>query len=74
MRRKGNPPEDGACVSGYVCTIIVDDYDAYAAKILAAGGTEALPKMALVGMAWQGYFKDNDGNIFGLHQPDEKAA
>ncbi|MBI5221317.1 MAG: VOC family protein [Candidatus Magasanikbacteria bacterium] len=73
-RRKGNPPEDGAGVSGYVCTVVVDNYDAYAQKILSAGGTIALPKMAIAGMAWQGYFKDNDGNIFGLHQADEKAA
>ena len=30
----------------------------------------ALPKMALEGMAWQGYFLDTEGNTFGLHQPD----
>lgn len=64
-------PEQGS--NAYVCTIVVDNYDAYAAKILAAGGVEAIPKMALTGMAWQGYFIDVDGNTFGLHQADKDA-
>ncbi len=73
LRRHGPAPENGAAVNGYVCTMVVDNYDAFGEKILAAGGTVALPKMALVGMAWQGYFKDPDGNIFGLHQADTNA-
>jgi predicted enzyme related to lactoylglutathione lyase len=73
VRRMGPPPADHAPVMGYVCTLEVGDYDAIAEKILAHGGTVALPKMALIGMAWQGYFKDTEGNIFGLHQPDTNA-
>lgn len=72
-RKEPTPPSDGAPVNAYVCTMAVDDYDAIAKKILEAGGTEALPKFALAGMAWQGYFKDTEGNIFGIHQPDENA-
>ena len=30
--------------------------------------------MALVGMAWQGYSLDTEGNTFGIHQPDPEAA
>jgi predicted enzyme related to lactoylglutathione lyase len=51
----------------------VEDYDATEAKILAAGGQLALPKYALPGMAWQGYYLDTEGNTFGIHQPDESA-
>ena len=51
----------------------VDSYDETAAKVLAAGGKEAMPKFALAGMAWQGYFLDTEGNTFGLHQPDANA-
>jgi predicted enzyme related to lactoylglutathione lyase len=40
---------------------------------LAEGGTIAQPKFALIGMAWQGYFLDTEGNTFGLHQADSKA-
>lgn len=57
-----------------VLTMGVEDFDATAATIEAAGGQVALPKMALTGMAWQGYFLDTEGNTFGIHQPDENAA
>lgn len=73
IRRKGPAPTEGQPVNAYVSTVIVDNYDEVAAKILAAGGIVAAPKMALIGMAWQGYFKDTEGNIFGLHQADKDA-
>ena len=44
-----------------------------AKKILAAGGVVAMPKFALTGMAWQGYYLDTEGNTFGIHQPDPNA-
>jgi hypothetical protein len=73
MERMGTAPVDGAAVNAYVCTVQVDDYDTIHERIMSAGGTVALPKMALVGMAWQGYYKDLEGNIFGVHQPDPEA-
>ena len=42
-------------------------------KILDAGGRVAMPKFALLGMAWQGYYLDTEGNTFGVHQPDPEA-
>ncbi len=65
-------PEQGT--NAYVCTVVVDDYDATERRILDAGGRVALPKTALVGMAWQGYYLDTEGNTFGVHQPDPEAA
>ena len=65
-------PEQGT--NAYVCTVQVDDYDATERKILDAGGQVALPKAALAGMAWQGYYLDTEGNTFGIHQPDPSAA
>jgi uncharacterized protein len=59
--------------NAYVCTIEVDDFDAIATRILGAGGQVALPKYALTGMAWQGYFLDPEGNTFGIHHPDPSA-
>lgn len=71
-RPAGSPtPEQGA--NAFVGTVQVDDFDAIAAKIEAAGGTIAMPKYALAGMAWQGYFVDTEGNTFGIHQPDPNA-
>lgn len=73
MERMGTAPPIGAPVNGFVCTVQVDNYDEIHDRIMAAGGTVALPKMALVGMAWQGYYIDTEGNIFGVHQADPDA-
>ena len=73
VRRVGKAPEKGAPANGFVSTMVVENFDVTAKKILENGGMEALPKMALVGMAWQGYFLDCDNNIFGIHQIDHAA-
>ncbi len=74
MPRDGAEPAPGQAVTGAVLTVQVEDYDAAEAAILEAGGTVAVPKHALGGMAWQGYFLDTEGNQFGIHQPDEHAG
>ncbi|MCK2201139.1 VOC family protein [Corynebacterium callunae] len=74
MQRQGEAGPSGAPINGAVLTLGVADFDGIAQKIIAAGGTVALEKYALPGMAWQGYFLDTDGNVFGIHQPDPNAA
>jgi uncharacterized protein len=73
MQRQGPPPEPNQAMNGYACTLGVEDYDSIEAKILENGGKVALSKHALPGMAWQGYYLDTEGNIFGIHQPDVNA-
>ena len=73
LKRPKSLAEEVCGSNAFVCTMLVEDYDATAAKILAAGGKEAMPKFALTGMAWQGYFIDTEGNTFGIHQPDTNA-
>ncbi|MFE8700789.1 VOC family protein [Cytobacillus sp. FJAT-54145] len=73
MQRQGPAPAPNQPLNGFSCTMGVEDYDSIEAKILDNGGMVALPKYALPGMAWQGYFKDTEGNIFGIHQPDVNA-
>lgn len=73
MQRQGGAPDPQAAMKGAVLTMGVADYDEAEAKILAAGGTLAMPKYALPGMAWQGYYLDTEGNVVGIHQPDENA-
>lgn len=65
--------KEGMGLNAFACTIQVEDYDKTEEKILELGGTVALPKVALTGIAWQGYYFDTEGNIFGVHQPDENA-
>lgn len=73
MQRQGPPPAKDQALNGFACTMGVEDYDSVEAKIINNGGQVALPKHALPGMAWQGYYMDTEGNIFGVHQPDENA-
>jgi predicted enzyme related to lactoylglutathione lyase len=73
IKRHGAKPTDGAAVNAYVCTISVADIQDMAKKVFAAGGKEALPIMAIPNMAWLGYFKDPEGNIFGMIQDDKNA-
>lgn len=73
MKRMSPNMEVGGPVAGAVLTLGCNDFDATADRILAAGGTVALAKHALPGMAWQGYFHDTENNVFGIHQPDPAA-
>jgi predicted enzyme related to lactoylglutathione lyase len=73
LQRPAASPGEGHGTNAFVCTIGVADYDETERKILGAGGQVALPKMALTGMAWQGYYLDTEGNTFGIHQPDPEA-
>ena len=74
QQRPGPAPAPGQGANGFVCTMGVGDYDETERRILDAGGQVALPKVALMGMAWQGYYLDPEGNTFGLHQADPSAA
>jgi uncharacterized protein len=74
MRRHGEGPKGGEPVNAWVCTVEVDDVDAYVARAEAGGGSVAVPKTALGGVGWLAYVKDSEGNILGLMQPDDAAA
>lgn len=73
MQRQSALPEAGQSLNAFACTMGVEDYDSTERKIIENGGKVAMPKYALPGMAWQGYYLDTEGNIFGIHQPDVNA-
>lgn len=73
LLRGGKEPEAGMAPNAFVCTVMVENYDKTAAAIEKAGGVCQMPKFAIANMAWQGYYKDTEGNIFGIHQPDPEA-
>lgn len=72
LKRPGDTKDD-ECTTAFVCTVSVADFDKYADRIVDAGGTIAHEKMAVPKMGWAGYFKDTEGNHFGIFQPDPKA-
>jgi predicted enzyme related to lactoylglutathione lyase len=65
------PPQHGT--NAFVCSMEVEDFDTKAQQILGSGGVVALPKFAVPGVCWQGYFLDTEGNTFGIFQPDANA-
>jgi len=71
--RKGPKPTGNEPVSSFVSTIDVESVDKCLKKIESAGGTVAIPKMAIPKMAWLAYAKDPDGNIFGIFEADPEA-
>lgn len=73
VRRPCPAPAASQGLNAYCCTIVVDDFDGLMAKAIEHGATVAMPKFALTGMAWQGYFIDTEGNTVGLHQADVSA-
>lgn len=68
LMRKHDPDQPCTNVIG------VDSVDDYVAKIEGAGGVVVVPKMPIPGVGYLAYFKDLDGNITGIMQPDESAA
>ena len=70
VSRMGPPPAGGEPVNAFVCTVTVENVDAYIEKVKAGGGSVALDKMQVPGVGWLVYVKDPEGNIFGMLQPD----
>ena len=73
LKRSANVPAHECGANAFVCTVMVENFDESAAKILKAGGASVMAKFALPKMAWQGYFRDTEGNTFGIHQTDPEA-
>ncbi len=56
-----------------VNTIDVPSVDEFIKKVEASGGTIIRPKMAVPGVGYMAYFKDPEGNTFGMMENDESA-
>jgi uncharacterized protein len=73
MRRMGGPPLAGQAVNAYVCTVDVPSIDASSRAALKHGATPAVDRIPIRGVGWLAYFKDTEGNIFGIMQADASA-
>ena len=74
LKRPAKAPPAQSGTNAFVCSLEVEDFDATAKAILKLGGIVALPKFAVAGTCWQGYFVDTEGNMFGIFEVDENAG
>ena len=56
-----------------VNTIDVPSVDQYIKKVESNGGSLVRLKMAVPGVGWMAYFKDPEGNMFGIMEEDTTA-
>jgi uncharacterized protein len=73
LKRPAQPPPPQCGTNAFVCSMEVENFDETSEKILSLGGEVALPKFAIPGTCWQGYFVDTEGNTFGIFEVDESA-
>jgi predicted enzyme related to lactoylglutathione lyase len=73
LKRPAKTPPMEFGTNAFTCSIQVAHFDETGKKILELGGQIAMPKFAVPGRCWQGYFVDPDNNVFGIFEADESA-
>jgi len=63
MGRRGSTVRSGARDGGFECTVSVDDVDATAKAVSAAGGTITMPRNVIHGVGEHIQFRDTEGNV-----------
>ena len=74
LKRPAKIPPQESGTNAFVCSIQVENFDLTNELILQNGGKVALPKFAVPGKCWQGYFSDADNNTFGIFEVNEGAG
>jgi len=64
----------GEKFNGLECTFAVDDLDATAKAIVAAGGTIIMPKCEIPTVGWIIKIKDPEGNVLCVKQPAARSG
>jgi predicted enzyme related to lactoylglutathione lyase len=72
LKRPAPVPPEGSGTNAFVCSIQVENYDVTHKLIMEHGGQEALPKFAIPGRCWQGYYVDLDNNTLGIFEVNEQ--
>ena len=73
LQRPARIPPTESGTNAFVCSIQVENFDKTHELILQNGGQVALPKFAIQGRCWQGYYVDQDNNTFGIFEVDPNA-
>ena len=72
LKRAQVPPTESG-TNAFVCSVQVENFDKTSELIIKLGGKVALPKFAIPGRCWQGYFIDLDNNTYGIFEVNENA-
>lgn len=72
--RTGTVPDGSETINAFVCTVDVDDIDAYIKRVQDAGGSISIEKMDVPNVGLLAYMKDPENNIFGMLQPSMAAG
>ncbi len=76
---EGQPGINGAITGrGEPTTVVVNTMDVASvddsiAQVVANGGSVLMPKMPVPGVGYLAYFRDTEGNVFGMMQNDPSA-
>jgi len=73
LKRPTKTPPMEYGTNAYTCSIEVADFDNMSKVIIENEGKVAMPKFAVPGRCWQGYFIDPDNNVFGIFEVDPNA-
>jgi hypothetical protein len=73
LKRPANIPPMECGTNAFTTSMEVENFDKTAEQITANGGKVAMAKFAVPGKCWQGYFLDQDSNVFGIFQVDVNA-
>jgi len=65
--------EAGLRMTGFECTVAVDDVDAVIAATVAHGGTVLMDKATIPGVGDLAFVKDPSGNVVGAMRYDDDA-
>jgi hypothetical protein len=57
--------------NAFTCSVEVENFDETEKIILSNGEIIAVPKMAIPGRCWQGYFLYSDQNVLGIFETNE---
>lgn len=70
LERPAAVAPEGSGTNAFVVSVQVESFDKTSDLILQHGGKIAMPKFAVPGKCWQGYFLDADHNTFGIFEVD----
>ena len=70
MKRNAPLPEDGKSPNAFTCIVGVVNIDETMKKIEVAGGKLQMSKMQVPTVGALAYYKDTEGNIFGILEPE----